>query len=378
MHIIHVIRQFHPSIGGMEDVVFHLAKSLKLSGHKVQVVTLNRLFTQPSKILPTFDCYHELPIIRLPFWGSSRYPMTSGLMKIIDKADLVHVHGIDFFYDFLALSRIFHQKKLIVSTHGGFFHTQFAYLLKKYWFQIVTRLSSIAYQRIIATSENDFDIFSQVVSPKKMIVIENGVDVLKFYSNEQQTIGRNIIYFGRWSINKGLIKMIELVRQLVDVDPSWTLTISGKEYDYTCANLMNEIIKRKLNKNVFLIPAPSNNELKRLIKQCHFYLCLSEHEGFGISVIESMSAGLIPILSNIGPFKRFVLRSGIGLIVNDNNYDETVKTLELFVKMSSDRYQDICNQAKRFAQSYSWEFVIKKYMDVYKNILRNNQKKSFI
>lgn len=378
MHIIHVIRQFHPSIGGMEDVVFHLAKSLKLSGHKVQVVTLNRLFTQPSKILPTFDCYHELPIIRLPFWGSSRYPMTSGLMKIIDKADLVHVHGIDFFYDFLALSRIFHQKKLIVSTHGGFFHTQFAYLLKKYWFQIVTRLSSIAYQRIIATSENDFDIFSQVVSPKKMIVIENGVDVLKFYSNEQQTIGRNIIYFGRWSINKGLIKMIELVRQLVDVDPSWTLTISGKEYDYTCASLMNEIIKRKLNKNVFLIPAPSNNELKRLIKQCHFYLCLSEHEGFGISVIESMSAGLIPILSNIGPFKRFVLRSGIGLIVNDNNYDETVKTLELFVKMSSDRYQDICNQAKRFAQSYSWEFVIKKYMDVYKNILRNNQKKSFI
>ena len=378
MYIVHVIRQFHPSIGGMEDVAFHLAQYLMRSGHQVQIVTLNRLFTRPNQILPSFDRYHDLPIIRLPFWGSYRYPITFKVMALIDKADIVHVHGIDFFYDFLALSQILHRKKMIVSTHGGFFHSQFAFFLKKYWFQIITRLSSTAYQQIVATSENDYNIFLQVVSKKKITVIENGVDVLKFNHSEKRTIGRNIIYFGRWSVNKGLVKMLDLVRQLVNVDYRWTLIISGREYDYTCANLMNEIETRKLSKNIFLIPSPSTIELKRLISQSHFYLSLSDHEGFGISVIESMSAGLIPILSNIPTYKQFVARSGVGLIVNENNYNEIIKTLELFVMMPSNRYRLICDQARRFALSYDWEFAIKKYMKIYKNIISLNSRNSFI
>ena len=45
MKVVHVVRQFHPSIGGMEEVVLNIARRhLQASDDRVEVVTLNRLF----------------------------------------------------------------------------------------------------------------------------------------------------------------------------------------------------------------------------------------------------------------------------------------------------------------------------------------------
>jgi alpha-1,3-mannosyltransferase len=46
-------------------------------------------------------------------------------LRHLRDADIVHVHAIDFFFDFLGWTKPLHGKKLVVSTHGGFFHTSF-------------------------------------------------------------------------------------------------------------------------------------------------------------------------------------------------------------------------------------------------------------
>lgn len=81
------------------------------------------------------------------------------------------------FYDYLALTKPLHGKPMVVSTHGGFFHTAYASRMKQLWFQTLTRTSALAYARVIATSENDGDLFAKVVAPARLRVIENGVDV---------------------------------------------------------------------------------------------------------------------------------------------------------------------------------------------------------
>ena len=54
MQIVHVVRQFHPGVGGLESVVRELAKAQLKTGHRVRVVTLDRLFsdTTQRKLLP--------------------------------------------------------------------------------------------------------------------------------------------------------------------------------------------------------------------------------------------------------------------------------------------------------------------------------------
>ena len=44
MNIVHVVRQFHPAVGGIESVVRELASAQVSAGHRVRVVTLNRVF----------------------------------------------------------------------------------------------------------------------------------------------------------------------------------------------------------------------------------------------------------------------------------------------------------------------------------------------
>src|SRR5688572_9507707 len=102
MRITHVVRQFHPAIGGMEDVVWQLARTQVLNGHTVRVVTLDRLFeAPPSARLPRHDTLAGIDIIRIPFVGSTRYPLAFSALKFIRTADVVHVHGLDFFFDYL-------------------------------------------------------------------------------------------------------------------------------------------------------------------------------------------------------------------------------------------------------------------------------------
>lgn len=187
MKVVHVVRQFHPSIGGMEEVVLNVARQHQAtSADTVEVVTLDRVFTDPGAQLAQQETYQGLPIRRIGYRGSSRYPLAPSVLSAIRSADLVHLHGIDFFYDYLALTRPLHGKPMVVSTHGGFFHTAYASRMKQLWFQTLTRTSALAYARVIATSENDGELFAKVVSPARLRVIENGVDVEKYAGRAQR------------------------------------------------------------------------------------------------------------------------------------------------------------------------------------------------
>lgn len=98
MKVVHVVRQFHPSIGGMEEVVLNVARQHQAtSADTVEVVTLDRVFTDPSGRLSAHDTHQGLPIRRIGYRGSSRYPLAPSVLDAIRSADVVHLHGIDFF-----------------------------------------------------------------------------------------------------------------------------------------------------------------------------------------------------------------------------------------------------------------------------------------
>ncbi|MGO7785708.1 glycosyltransferase family 1 protein, partial [Rhizobium ruizarguesonis] len=50
--IVHVVRQFLPNRGGLEDVVANLARQTVRRCYRVRVVTLDSLFTAPEDKLP--------------------------------------------------------------------------------------------------------------------------------------------------------------------------------------------------------------------------------------------------------------------------------------------------------------------------------------
>ena len=59
MKILHVVRQFHPSVGGMESVVAALCDRLRRRGHECEVVTLRRIWNDRA-LLPAIVGEHLL------------------------------------------------------------------------------------------------------------------------------------------------------------------------------------------------------------------------------------------------------------------------------------------------------------------------------
>ncbi|MEL7042380.1 MAG: glycosyltransferase, partial [Pseudomonadota bacterium] len=121
--IVHVVRQYAPSVGGLENAVRGLARVQRDAGHRVKIITLNRLFTAPETTLPDHDVIDGIEVVRIPFFGSSRYPIAASIKRWLDDQDIIHVHGVDFFFDYLAMSKPKSAIAQIASTHGGFFHT---------------------------------------------------------------------------------------------------------------------------------------------------------------------------------------------------------------------------------------------------------------
>ncbi len=375
--VVHAVRQYHPSVGGMEDVVQNIAQhQMKRHGQLPVIVTLDRLFRNAARPLAGEEVVNGIQVIRLPYWGSSRYPLCPGVLDHVRDADVIHVHGIDFFFDFLAATRPIHRRPLVVSTHGGFFHTRFASTLKKVYFNTATRLSSIAYDRVVATSENDGRIFNAIVQPPKKIVIENGVNIEKYADRSARELTPTLIYFGRWSENKGLLETIEFFRQLVSRQPGWKLIIAGREYDHTQAALADRIRQHRLADSVRLAANPSDQALACLIGQSSYFICLSHHEGFGIAPIEAMSAGLTPVLSDIPPFRNLIEQAGQGVLLDKRRIGRGVTSLLALHARGEHDYLQRRAFARSFVERYSWKHIADQYVDIYRSLVDPNLRKA--
>ena len=365
MFIVHVVRQFHPGRGGLESVVLELASAQVKSGHRVRVVTLDRLFQAADRQrLAATDTHDGIEIVRIPYFGSTRYPIAFSALRHIEGADVVHVHAIDFFFDYLAWTKPIHGRTLVVSTHGGFFHTAYAARLKRLWFGTVTRLSMKFYAGVAAVSAFDFEQF-RAIRPKGMLCIENGANLSKFRDASAGTLRKSIVSFGRFAKNKRIDLLVGLLRELRRHDPEWTLTIAGRPGDLSAENIAALAEGAGLGGAVQIVASPTDATLKTLLRDCSFVASASEYEGFGVAAIEGMSSGLLPILSDIPPFHRLTARTGLGLILDYSDPEKSAQALlQALPRIAVDygAQRAACMQA---ASAYDWPRVCEDYAALY-------------
>ncbi len=365
LNVVHVVRQYLPSRGGMEDVVFNIARTQRdLHGQNPRVITLNRVFRQPD-VLPSDEVIEGIPVHRMSYSGSERYPLFPKVLREVGDADVVHVHGIDFAFDYLSLTRFLHKKPLVACTHGGFFHTSFAQRAKKVFFHSVTRCTARGYHRILASSANDGEMFKQVVPEHRIRVIENGVDIDKFADAASRTLTPTMIYVGRWTAHKGLDRTLALLAVLRQRHPAWRLIVAGREYDDINRHVLACMAEEAgVTEAVTILPNPDNETLRAAIGEASYAVCLSRHEGFGLAAIEAMSAGLIPILSAIPPFERLAGETLLPLIVPDDTVEAAAAVQALHQRVAASHLA-LRAQAQRSVQRYSWRNVVGAYVEEY-------------
>jgi alpha-1,3-mannosyltransferase len=364
LKVVHIVRQFSPSVGGLEASVLALARAQQSRlGIDARVVTLDRLFGQ-EEMLPQAEIVAGIPVRRLPWRGSTRYPLAPSVLRNLQSADVVHVHAIDFFFDFLALTRPIHGRAMIASTHGGFFHTNRFAFAKKLWFNTITRGSILAYHRIVACSHSDADLFRSRAG-ERLTVIENGIDQARFTGAASKVQTRTIICFGRFARHKRVDRLFPLLARLRAQDPAWRLIVAGRDADQTVEELRAMAAEAGVSDAVRFAVNPSDADLRALIGEASFAACLSAYEGFGLAAVEAMSAGLLPILSGITPFRRLVEHTGVGLIVDPDDPAGAACLVEPSVLAEAGAYARRQALIAGAVRRYDWDEVASRYADIY-------------
>ena len=369
MQIVHVVRQFHPAIGGLENVVRELANAQLANGHDVRVVTLNRVFNSPQTgRLPSYDRIAGLEIVKIPFFGSKRYPIAFSAIRYIKDADIVHVHGIDFFFDYLAWTVPLHRRKLVVSTHGGFFHTQFAAWFKRLYFHILTRLSLSWYAGVAAVSVADYALF-KMIRTRGITLIENGANISKYHDASAPVPTKTLLSIGRLSSNKGLDKLIYFLAALRRIDPQWILCIAGRPWDLSVSDLVVVAKKIGMEGYVRFLATPSDAAIRKVMAGCSVLVSASAYEGFGLVAVEGLSAGLWPALSPISAFRNLVEKCGLGTILDFDNADFAARTFLTQWPDIAANYNSHRQFAMTMADRFAWSAVSKKYEALYDSVM---------
>lgn len=361
--VLHVVRQFLPNRGGLEDFVANLAREQVRLGHDVRVLTLDRLFSEPGRRLAARETIDGVAVERMPFRGSSRYPLAPGFLGRLKGADIVHVHAIDFFFDALALTRPLHRLPLVATTHGGFFHTQAYAGLKRLWFNGPTRASARAYGAVVGCSGSDARQFAAIV-PGGVPVIENGVDLAKFAGAASPAPCRTLLTLGRFSHNKRLDRLIALMRELRAEEAGWRLRIVGVPSDLTVADLTAQIEAAGLVGAVGVHAGLDAAGVRDLIGEASLFVSASEYEGFGIALVEAMSAGLVPVVHPNASFTDLAARHpGIALCDFADPAAAARAVREAYGALAA-RGQPPAEDLAR----YAWAGVAARYLDTYAQV----------
>lgn len=369
IRLLHVVRQYAPMVGGLEDFVRNLVARQKGRFASVQVLTLDRLFTHPDRRLPEDVIIDGIPVHRIPYYGSSRYPLAPAVFSSLGQSDLIHVHAVDFFFDALALAKPFHRRKLVATTHGGFFHTEQSVGFKKVWLNSMTRLSSRFYDGIACCSNNDLEMFRKL-APSRARLIENGVDLSKFHDASAFAPVKRLVTIGRFSANKRLDRTLDALQSLVRGDPTWQLDIIGSPSDLSATDLEELTAARGLTGHVHLHLGLSDAAVRDVLSRSSIFVSASEYEGFGIAMIEALSAGLMPVVQPNTAFRALAQRHPMVHLADFADPEQAAGTIA-HVMAELERTPTLRMSAVVSAEQHAWSTTIGHYDELYMDALRS-------
>ncbi len=191
----------------------------------------------------------------------------------------------------------------------------------------------------------------------KIILNYNGIDLTKFNktcSSYYSTL--QIIYVGRLIEQKGVQNIIKMLSNIKDVDYIFSIVGDG---DYH-----NDL--KKLAENLGIIDKVNflgtRDDIPSLLSKANIFMHIPEwEEGFGISVIEAMSAGLICIVNKNGAMEEIIDNNVNGYIVDNSKEKEFISQCNnIFIKTINGENQYIRAEAIKKSHEFSINATIER------------------
>lgn len=363
MRVLSITPTFHPQLGGLEQTVLELALRVRGLGVHMDVAHV------AAGLARVDDEVQGIDVFRLPLWGNRAVGWAPALRSLARGYDLLHVHDPQL----LALTGNVRATcgaiPAVLSTHGGFWHTNRGFLFKKAYEATLLRGAAGHYQRVLASSIADYDYFKRYA--RRIWLCGNGVQVKRFnaVSADRRHALNRWIYWGRLSRNKRIDLVIDYAAHARNMGHPVDLLVCGRDFDQLLPELEAQVQRLKLAGSVRFQSFLDDTALRAELEHRSVYITASEHEGFGLSVVEAMAAGLIVVCRDMSPLNTFVSQALNGLLLRFDGGEQDLTALAGLLASGPDGAASLSAAARRAAGEHDWDVAAPRFVDHYRAVL---------
>ncbi len=287
------------------------------------------------------------------------------------KFDIIHTHG-------WLTAGAFISKYLNDMTWIHTFHAVEKNRLKfmskdeKKYFKIARWVESTARyaDALIAVSENlkKEILENYLLKKEKVYYIPNGVDLNVFKPENIASKEKQILYIGRFSLEKGIDLLPDIAKNVLENDKntkflviatggiSPSLRYVKEEFDYLLEKYPERFFLERESK--------TREQIARVYNESLICIQPSRYESFGLVMLEAMACGKAVVCSNLGGLPEVVDNAGIISILNTKRFVYNISKLLKDFRLR-ERY---ARRGIERAKMFDWDKIAGKTLALYKKI----------
>jgi rhamnosyl/mannosyltransferase len=366
MKILHVYKDYHPVLGGMENHIKMLAESQVQLGHEVTVLVTHPTITTHKE---TIKRVKVIKAGRLTTVASTPISLSLPILLSRERPDVVHLHSP---YPIGEISQLYFgkAKKVLLTYHSDVIRQKG---LLRFYKPFLKKILSVSDQ-IIVTSENYMKSSPHLHDfIHKCTVIPLGIDLSPFLQRDsknadsiKQRYGSPIILFvGKLRYYKGLQYLLEAMSNI-----SAKLIVIGngpmeKEWR-NFASMLN------MHDKVFFLGEIGGDQLSAYYQAADIFVlpACERSEAFGLVQVEAMASGLPVISTELGTGTSFVNKNEVtGLVVRPKDSNLLRDGILYLINNPTLRRKMGNSGRERAINEFSLGTMIERVMNLYSRIL---------
>jgi mannosylfructose-phosphate synthase len=223
-----------------------------------------------------------------------------------------------------------------------------------------------------------------IVDFEKLVVIYPGTEIETFNTKETREdsklhLGKNVILtVSRMVPAKGLDRIIGALATIKN-DTDFHLYIAGetnearearsKEEVETEIQIKELIKKHKMEKMVTTIGyIPHETALSAYYRQSDIFVLAGRYEPFGLTTLEAMACGTVPIVSSIAGSREVIIDGLNGFVIDTHDRKLLGQKILQLLKDQKLRKKVSDNAAFTIKEHYSWDKIVDKFIKLYTDL----------
>ena len=352
------------TMGGAQSHVRDISISLKRKGYAISIVTggdANQHFEiEKEKIDVHYSKYlihkiHLLADVRAFF-------EIRGLLKSIGP-NLVATHSSK--AGVIGRLAAYSLRIPVVFTVHGWSFTEGVRGTKRRLYMWVEKFAGIFTDGVISVSNYDRKLALQhnIVPARKIIHIHNGVhDAVIDESSADRGDPKKLMMVARFAPPKKQLLLLEALVKLKHLN--WEMYFIGdgpemkEAQEYAALNNIGSRVHFE----------GARKDVAKFLSKAHISILLSGHEGFPLSILESMRAGLPIIASDVGGIAEAVGKDN-GFLIGLENKELLVSSIEQLIQSPIMQVEMGCKSRELYEQHFTFDKMITQTITYYKKVM---------